>query len=95
MTTMRAIPTARHHCAGLLLVAFLGWSLVSVATPALGQDQDKKEKGEEKPKGQEKGRAESPNALSDADVIGFVNEQLEKAWKENNIKSSGPAPDHA
>jgi hypothetical protein len=104
MTTMRAF-TARHHLAGVLLVAFLGGSLLVLSSPVQGQDKEKpqekakapdKDKAPEKEKGQDKPKpSESPNALSDAEVVNFINEQLEKNWTENGIKPSPPATEYA
>lgn len=82
---MRMYPSARHHLAGLLLVAFMGWSLFGFSTTARGQDQ---EKDPPRP-------PESLNSLSDAEVVAFINSQLEKTWKENGLKPSAAATEHA
>ncbi len=78
---------------------FLGTTILTLGyTAAFGWDdpktgQDKAAAGKEETK-KDDDKSNSSSGLSDAKTVAFINEQIEKAWKENKITPSANANDY-
>ncbi len=54
----------------------------------------KKEEGKDQQEMKQDDEPKTPTGLNDARTISFINDQIEKGWKENKIEPSSPAIDY-